>query len=76
MSRRINLLSLLVIAAGGAVAARPTPAGATMPLNPWTRPVSTPESCCTAYTAYGHETTRCCSNGGCLITFGKCTPWS
>lgn len=71
MRKRINLLALLVIAAGGAVVARPAPAGATYH-NPW----RVPESCCRAFDTFGNVVTSCCSTGGCLITAGRCMPWS
>jgi len=69
MRRRINLLALLVIAAGGAAIAGPTPASATY-LNPWTNT----ESCCKAFDGWGRVVQQCCSNSGCYITYGRCLP--
>jgi len=69
MRRRINLLALLVIAAGGAVIAGPTPASAT-----YINPLGGMQSCCTAYDGYGRIVQRCCSNNGCVITYGRCLP--
>jgi cytochrome c oxidase assembly factor CtaG len=71
MRKRINLLALLVIAAGAAVFARPAPAEATY-YNPW----QPPSSCCVARDAYGSVISQCCSAGGCMVTAGKCIPWS
>ncbi|HYH82454.1 MAG TPA: hypothetical protein VEX86_21865 [Longimicrobium sp.] len=70
MAKRINLLALLVIAAGGAVLARPAPASATY-YDPWRTHI---ESCCTAYDGWGRTVQQCCSNNGCYITKGLCTP--
>lgn len=71
MRKRINLLALLVIAGGGALVGRPTPASATY-YNPWTMG----QSCCAAYDVFGGVVQRCCSSTGCLITAGKCIAWS
>ena len=70
MAKRINLLSLLVIAAGGAVLARPAPASATY-YDPWGTHI---ESCCTAYDGYGRVLSQCCSSTGCWITRYQCLP--
>lgn len=67
MAKRINLLALLVIAAGGAVFARP--ASAT-----YINPLGTVESCCTLYDGYGRIIARCCSSSGCMITKYMCLP--
>ena len=72
MRKRINLLALLVIAAGGAVFARPAPAGATY-YNPWTAGES--GSCCSATNVFGRVVVQCCSATGCTInTQGRCAP--
>ena len=72
MRKRINLLALLVIAAGGAVATRPVAASATY-YNPWTSGAG--ESCCRAYNVFGRVVQECCSPTGCAInTQGRCTP--
>lgn len=73
MRKRINLLALLVIAAGGAVFARPAPANATY-YNPWT---GSGQSCCAAYNVFGRTLVQCCSANGCSInTQGRCMPLS
>ncbi|HEU4562505.1 MAG TPA: hypothetical protein VFS20_32040 [Longimicrobium sp.] len=72
MRKRINLLALLVIAAGGAVFARPEPANATY-YNPWTGG----QSCCSATNVFGRVVVQCCSPMGCSInTQGRCAPLS
>lgn len=73
MRKRINLLALLVIVAGGAVMARPTPASAT--LAPGTTIEEQFGSCCTA-SINGVVVARCCSLTGCQIVQGHCNPWS
>jgi len=73
MRKRINLLALLVIAAGGAVIAHPTPASAT--LAPGTTIEEQFGSCCSAW-INGTKVAFCCSLTGCQITRGQCTPWS
>ena len=72
MRKRINLLALVVIVAGGTVMARPTPASATM------APGTIAEqfgSCCSA-TINGTRVAYCCSLTGCQITQNRCIPWS
>ncbi|HET7464428.1 MAG TPA: hypothetical protein VFJ82_24425 [Longimicrobium sp.] len=73
MRNRINLLALLVVVAGGAVIARPTPASAT--LAPGTTLEEQFGSCCSA-TINGTRVAYCCSLHGCQITQGRCLPWS
>lgn len=74
MRKRINLLALVVIAAGAAVVARPAPAEATY-YNPWTG--GSGESCCSAISVFGRVLVQCCSPNGCTInTQGRCAPMS
>jgi hypothetical protein len=69
MRRHINLLALLVIVAGGAVIARPTPASATY-INPWDQ-----KSCCRAMDPWGKEVGGCCGASGCYINSTGCYGW-
>ena len=71
MRNRINLLALLVIVAGGAVVARPTPANAT--LAPGTSTSELFGSCCSA-SINGVVIAYCCSMTGCAISKGICVP--
>jgi len=71
MRKRINLLALMVIAAGGAIIAKPAPAGATY-IDPWG---DTNRSCCSAVDSFGRRIGECCNSGGCSITYGKCYSW-
>lgn len=73
MRKRINLLALLVIAAGGALVARPTPASAT--LAPGTTVGELFGSCCWA-SINGVRVSQCCSLTGCAINKGACIPLS
>jgi hypothetical protein len=70
MRRRINLFALLVIAAGGAVSARPAPLAAT-----WFNPARQFGSCCEAFDPFGHKIMNCCSATGCAITRNGCFPF-
>lgn len=75
MRNRINLLALVVIAAGGALFARPAPANATY-LDPW-RGTGESTSCCTKHVGgwWGRDEIACCSSSGCFIASdGKCLP--
>ena len=68
MRRRLNLLALAVVAAGGAVLARPAPLAAT-----YHDPKLLLQSCCEATSAFGSVIYRCCSYTGCVVNASGCT---
>jgi hypothetical protein len=70
MRRRINLLALVVVAAGGSIMSRPAPASAT-----YYNPVTQNLSCCSAVSINGTRIAGCCGAGGCYIKFGICSAW-
>ena len=69
MRRRLNLLALAVIAAGGGLLAAPTPLEATY-YDPRRLLV---ESCCEAKNQFGTIIFRCCSDSGCVVTSAGCS---
>lgn len=68
MRRRLNLLALAVVAAGGAVLARPAPLQAT-----YLDPRMIFQSCCEATSGFGQVIYRCCSATGCVVTAAGCS---
>ena len=69
MRRRLNLLALAVVAAGGAILARPASLGAT-----YVDPKLLLQSCCEAIGPFGTTIYRCCSVNGCVVTMHGCAP--
>ena len=69
MRRRLNLFAAAVVAVGGAVLARPTPARAT-----YIDPKLLLQSCCEASNQFGITIYRCCTYSGCVITAAGCAP--
>ena len=69
MRRRLNLLALAVVAAGGAVLARPASLRAT-----YFDPKLLLQSCCEAKNPFGTLIYRCCSYTGCVVNENGCGP--
>lgn len=69
MRRRLNLLALAVVAAGGSMLARPAPLGAT-----YFDPRLLLQSCCEATGPFNTVIYRCCSMTGCVVTANGCAP--
>jgi hypothetical protein len=69
MRKRLNLLALAVVAAGGAMLARPASLGAT-----YFDPKLLLQSCCEASGPFGSVIYRCCSYTGCVVTARGCAP--
>lgn len=69
MRKRLNLFALAVVAAGGALAARPVPLAAT-----FVDPRLLLQSCCEAIGPFGVTIYRCCSLNGCMVNANGCAP--
>lgn len=69
MRKRLNLFALAVVAAGGAVLARPDALRAT-----YFDPRLLLQSCCEATGPFGATIYRCCSMSGCIVTANGCAP--
>lgn len=69
MRKRLNLFALAVVAAGGALLARPAPATAT-----YFDPRLLLQSCCEATGPFGATIYRCCTLTGCMVNANGCVP--